>query len=197
MKAICIYCGSSMGHDPIYADTARAMGTAIARRGMTLVYGGGRVGLMGTVADAALAAGGEVIGIIPQSLVDKEIQHRGVTKLHVVDSMHTRKAMLIELSDAMIALPGGFGTYDELAEAFTWAQLGYHTKPLGLLNVKQFYDPLIAQLDTAIREGFVREGHRDIMLVDTDIERLLNRLVEHEVPQLVKWTDANGDGKAD
>jgi uncharacterized protein (TIGR00730 family) len=197
MKAICIYCGSSPGHDPIYVETATAMGTAIAKRGMTLVYGGGRVGLMGTVADAALAAGGDVIGIIPQSLVDKEIQHRGVTKLHVVDSMHTRKAMLIELSDAMIALPGGFGTYDELAEAFTWAQLGFHQKPIGLLNVKGFYDPLVAQLDMAIREGFIREGHRDIMLVDTEIERLLDRVIVHEVPQLIKWTDANNDGKAD
>jgi uncharacterized protein (TIGR00730 family) len=188
MQRICVYCGSSFGNQPIYLETAKAMGEAIARRGDELVYGGGRVGLMGTVADAALAAGGRVIGIMPKFLVDKEIAHVGLTELRVVDTMHARKEMLMRISDALIALPGGWGTYDELAEAVTWAQLGLHEKPIGILNVLGFYDPLIAQVDHAIVEGFIRPAHRALMLIDTDIARLLDHVRKYVPPDgVVKW----------
>ncbi len=186
-NSICIYCGSSFGGDPNYAAVARAMGVAIARRGKTLVYGGSTVGLMGAVADAALEAGGFVIGVMPQALVDKEIQHRGLTKLHVVASMHERKALMIDLSDAMIALPGGFGTFEELTEAVTWAQLGFHGKPCGLLNVNGFYNGLIMLMDTAITAGFVNPRHRDILVIDDHVEALLDRIETHEVPRVSKW----------
>jgi hypothetical protein len=188
MQRICVYCGSSFGNQPIYAETAKAMGAAIAQRGLELVYGGGKVGLMGTVADAALASGGSVIGIMPKFLVDKEIAHRGLTELRVVDTMHARKEMLIRLSDAMITLPGGWGTYDELAEAITWAQLGLHSKPIGLLNVAGFYDPLIAVMDNAIAAGFVRPVHRDLLIVEDDVERMLDRVIAYQPPDgAVKW----------
>jgi hypothetical protein len=188
MQRICVYCGSSFGNQPIYAETAKAMGAAIAQRGLELVYGGGKVGLMGTVADAALAAGGSVIGIMPKFLVDKEIAHRGLTELRVVDTMHARKEMLMRLSDAMITLPGGWGTYDELAEAITWAQLGLHSKPIGLLNVAGFYDPLIAVMDNAIDTGFVRPVHRDLLIVEDDVERMLDRVMTYQPPDgAVKW----------
>jgi uncharacterized protein (TIGR00730 family) len=188
MKAICIYCGSSLGTKPRYADLARATGASLARRGIALVYGGAAVGLMGAVADGALAAGGRVIGVMPHALVEKEIAHKNLTELRVVGSMHERKAMLIDLSDAMIALPGGFGTYDELCEAVTWAQLGYHNKPCGILNANGYYDGLIALMDHAIAEGFVRAAHRDILVIDDDVERLLDRIAVHQVPRAVKWT---------
>jgi uncharacterized protein (TIGR00730 family) len=192
MKRICVYCGSSYGEHPIYVQAAKAMGEAIARRGDELVYGGGKVGLMGTVADAALAAGGSVIGIMPQFLVDKEIAHKGLTELRVVDTMHNRKEMLMRIADAIIALPGGWGTYDELAEAVTWAQLGLHSKPIGILNVSGFYNPLLAQMDHAIAEGFVRPAHRDLLIVDEDIPNLLKRIDAFVPPAgVVKWQSAD------
>lgn len=188
MKRICVYCGSSFGNNPIYVEVAKAMGEAIAQRGDALVYGGGNVGLMGMVADAALAAGGAAIGIMPQFLVDKEIAHKGLTELRVVDTMHNRKEMLMRIADAIIALPGGWGTYDELAEAVTWAQLGLHDKPIGVLNVAGFYNPLIAQMDHAIAEGFVRPAHRDLLIVDDDIANLLARIDTYVTPAgAVKW----------
>lgn len=188
MKRICVYCGSSFGENPIYVETARAMGEAIAKRGDELVYGGGKVGLMGTVADAVLAAGGRVIGIMPKFLVDKEIAHKGLTELRVVDTMHNRKEMLLRISDAVIALPGGWGTYDELAEVVTWAQLGLHEKPIGVLNLNGFYNPLIAQMDHAIAEGFVRPAHRDLLIIDEDISNLLKRIDAYVPPAgAVKW----------
>jgi uncharacterized protein (TIGR00730 family) len=188
MKRICVYCGSSYGEHPVYVETAKAMGEAIAKRGDELVYGGGKVGLMGTVADAALAAGGVVIGIMPQFLVDKEIAHQGLSELRVVDTMHNRKEMLMRISDAMITLPGGWGTYDELAEAVTWAQLGLHSKPIGVLNVAGFFNPLIAQMDHAIAEGFVRPAHRDLLIIDEDMGNLLKRIDAYVPPAgAVKW----------
>jgi uncharacterized protein (TIGR00730 family) len=187
INSICIYCGSSTGSDSIYAETARAMGTAIAARGKTLVYGGGAVGLMGIVADAALAAGGRVIGLMPRALVEKEIQHKGLTELRVVDSMHTRKAGMIDAADALIALPGGFGTYEEITEAATWAQLGYHSKPCGLLNVNGFYDGLITLMDRAIADGFVKPVHRDVLVVERDVDAMLDRIETHQMPKVAKW----------
>jgi uncharacterized protein (TIGR00730 family) len=163
------------------------MGRLLAKRGIGLVYGGGNVGLMGIVADAALTAGGEVIGVIPQALADREVAHGGVTDLRVVDSMHTRKALMAELSDAFIALPGGVGTFEEFFEAVTWTQLGVHRKPCGLLNVAGFYTPLAAFIDQAVTEGFIKPIHRAIVVVDDDPERLLISLGNVELPDVPKW----------
>jgi uncharacterized protein (TIGR00730 family) len=187
MKRVCVYCGSSIGAQPIYREMAEAMGALLARRGIGLVYGGGNVGLMGVVADAALAAGGEVIGVIPHSLANREIAHAGVTDLRVVDSMHTRKAMMAELSDAFIAMPGGVGTFEEFFEAVTWTQLGVHRKPCGLLNVGGFYAPLAAFIDQAVTEGFIKPVHRAMIVVDDDPERLLNSLATVKLPDVPKW----------
>jgi uncharacterized protein (TIGR00730 family) len=187
MKRLCVYCGSSPGNQPIYREMAEAMGALLARRGIGLVYGGGNVGLMGIVADAALAGGGEVIGVIPRSLADREIAHAGVTDLRVVDSMHTRKALMAELSDAFIAMPGGVGTFEEFFEAVTWTQLGVHRKPCGLLNVGGFYTPLAAFIDQAVTEGFIKPTHRAMIVVDGDPERLLNSLATIKLPDVPKW----------
>ena len=176
MRRVCVFCGASSGRLPAYADAARAFGAAAAARGVGIVYGGGRVGLMGAVADAALAAGGEVIGIIPQSLVDRELAHTGVTELHVVQTLHERKALMAELSDAFVALPGGFGTLDELLEQLTWSQLGLHAKPVGLFDVEGYWLPLIALARHATAEGFVRESDLAAIAVATDAEGLLDRL---------------------
>lgn len=165
------------------------MGKVIAHYRLGLVYGGGNIGLMGTVADAALAAGGEVIGVIPQSLVDKELAHRGLTKLHVVHSMHDRKAMMAELSDAFIALPGGYGTLEEFCEVLTWAQLGFHRKPCGLLNVGGFYDPFLAQIDHAIKSRFIRPEHRNLITVETHPGTMLRHLAQTHPPAVHKWID--------
>jgi uncharacterized protein (TIGR00730 family) len=176
MKSLCVFCGSSAGKDPSYLSLARECGALIAGRGIRLVYGGGRVGLMGALADAALAAGGTVVGVIPQILLDKEVGHTGLTELHVVDTMATRKWTMGELSDAFLALPGGIGTMDELFEAWTWSQLDLHDKPSGLLNFRGFYDPLVQFIDHSAQEGFLRPRHRDVLLVDDDLPRLLDRL---------------------
>ena len=187
MKRICVYCGSNTGNQPIYREMAEAMGALLARRGIGLVYGGGNVGLMGIVADAALAGGGEVIGVIPRSLADREVAHAGVSDLRVVDSMHTRKALMAELSDAFIAMPGGVGTFEEFFEAVTWTQLGVHRKPCGLLNVGGFYTPLAAFIDQAVNEGFIKPTHRAMIVVDDNPERLLNSLGTVKLPDVPKW----------
>lgn len=187
MKRLCVFCGSSTGVNPAYAQAATAMGTLLASRGIGLVYGGGNVGLMGMVADAALAAGGEVIGVIPQALADREVAHHGVTDLRVVDSMHTRKAMMADLADGFIAMPGGVGTFEEFFEAVTWTQLGVHRKPCGLLNVAGFYTPLAVFIDQAVSEGFIKPVHRAVIVVDDDPARLLDSLSAIELPDVPKW----------
>jgi uncharacterized protein (TIGR00730 family) len=187
MKRLCVFCGSSPGTNPAYAEAAAAMGTLLAQRGIGLVYGGGNVGLMGTIADAALAAGGEVIGVIPQALADREVAHHGVTDLRVVDSMHTRKAMMADLSDGFIAMPGGVGTFEEFFEAVTWTQLGVHRKPCGLLNVAGFYTPLAIFIDQAVSEGFIRPAHRAMIVVDDHPARLLDSLSAIDLPDVPKW----------
>lgn len=166
------------------------MGTLLAKQGIGLVYGGGNVGLMGVVADAALHLGGEVIGVIPQALANREIAHTGVTALHIVDSMHTRKAMMADLSDAFIAMPGGVGTFEEFFEAVTWTQLGLHRKPCGLLNVNAFYTPLALFIDQAVTEGFIKPIHRAIIVVDSDPARLLDTLGTIRLPEVPKWIRA-------
>ena len=187
MRRLCVFCGSSVGNQPAYAEAARAMGALLAARGIGLVYGGGHVGLMGVIADAVMASGGEVIGIIPQTLADREIAHAGITELRVVDSMHTRKAMMAELADGFIAMPGGVGTFEEFFEVVTWMQLGLHRKPCGLLNVIAFYTPLAAFIDQAVSEGFIKPIHRAAIVVDSDPARLLDTLATIQLPDVPKW----------
>lgn len=176
IASVCIYCGSSTGADPAFAAAARDAGALLAERGIALVFGGGSVGLMGVAANAALAAGGRVIGVIPRGLRTEELAHEGVSEMHVVDSMHARKQKMVDLSDAFIALPGGIGTLDELFETWTWLQLGIHAKPIGLLNVAGYYDPLIEFLQRMNRAGFLRRSHLEYLLVDSDAGNLLRRL---------------------
>ena len=192
MKRLCVFCGSNAGHAPIYRAEAEKLGRLLAGRGIELVYGGGNIGLMGAVADACLEAGGTVIGIIPEALMGKEVEgrnvdHRALTRLEVVDSMHTRKARMAELSDGFIALPGGFGTFEEFCEILTWGQLGFHQKPMGLLNVNGFYDPLLAMFDKAVEEGFLRAQNRAMALADTDIESLLAAMTGYRPEPVSKW----------
>lgn len=187
MKRVCVYCGSSTGNQAAYREAAVAMGSILAARGIGLVYGGGNVGLMGVIADAVLAGGGDVIGVIPRSLADREIAHTGVTDLRVVDSMHTRKAMMADLSDAFIAMPGGVGTLEEFFEAVTWTQLGVHRKPCGLLNAGGFYNALAAFIDQAVTDGFIKPIHRAAIVVDDNPERLLNTLATIDLPDVPKW----------
>ncbi|MBA2481408.1 MAG: TIGR00730 family Rossman fold protein [Planctomycetes bacterium] len=177
LKRICVYCGSSMGSHPRYRAAAAALGQVLARRRLTLVYGAGNVGTMGVIADAVLAHGGDVVGVIPQVLVDMEVAHTGLGDLRIVDTMHERKAMMAQLADAFIALPGGMGTLEELAEILTWAQLDLHKKPIGLLNVAGYFDHLLRFFDQAVADGFLRAAHRDLVLVDTDADRLLERFL--------------------
>jgi uncharacterized protein (TIGR00730 family) len=179
MNRIAVYCGSATPADPIYIETARQVGRSIAKRGIGIVYGGGRLGLMGAVADAALAEGGEVIGVIPEALQSAEVTHIGCTEIHVVPGMHERKRMFTDLSDGFLTIPGGVGTMDELWEAVSWAQLGYHQKPVGLLNVAGFYDQLIAFNAHMIEIGFVREQHAGILIADNDLDRLLKRMADY------------------
>ncbi len=186
---LCVFCGASPGRDPAYAALARAVGRGLAERGIGLVYGGGRVGLMGTVADAALEAGGEVIGVIPSRLVERELAHRGVTDLRVVDTLHARKATMAELSDGFIALPGGFGTLEELTEVVSWAQLDLHTKPIGLLGPAGYWDGLLAWLDRVVAEGFITPKHRTLVAVDPDLAALLTRFASWTAPG-PRWVDA-------
>ena len=187
MKRICVYCGSSPGRSPGYAAAARQLGAELAHRGLGLVYGGASVGVMGVVADAALAHGGEVIGVLPHFFTDKEVAHQGLDELLVVDSMHERKARMAELSDGFIALPGGWGTLEEIFEVLTWAQLGLHEKPCGLLDVGGYFDDLYRFLEGAVAEGFVRDVHRPMIMLDDSAERLLDCFATYRAPHVRKW----------
>ncbi|HUF20345.1 MAG TPA: TIGR00730 family Rossman fold protein [Burkholderiales bacterium] len=189
LGTVCIYCGSGTGSDPAYAAAATETGALLAQRGIALVFGGGSVGLMGVAANAALAAGGKVIGVIPRGLRAEELAHEGVSEMFVVDSMHARKQKMVDLADAFIALPGGIGTLDELFETWTWLQLGIHAKPIGLLNVAGYYDPLIDFLQRMSGEGFLKRIHLDCLLVDNDLARLLQRLAAFSPPAARKWWD--------
>ncbi len=192
MRTVCVFCGSRHGGSPRYAQLARAFGEAIAGRGMGLVYGGGHVGLMGVLADAVLAAGRPVVGVIPRSLADKELAHRGLSELVVVETMHARKAVMADRADAFAALPGGYGTGDELFEILTWAQLGIHAKPVGLLNVAGFFDPLLFWLDHMVREDFLKETHRRLVHVAADPDGLLDLLASAiPPPPERKWAGAD------
>lgn len=189
MKRVCVFCGSNPGRSPAYREAAVALGETLAARGLGLVYGGASVGLMAVVADTVLAKGGEVVGVIPQMLVDKEIAHPGLTENHVVPSMHARKAKMADLSDAFVALPGGVGTLEELFEIWTWAQLGSHTKPVGVLDVNGFYAKMHAFLDHVVAEGFLREGHRGMLLSADDPGTLIDAFATYRPPIVQKWVE--------
>jgi uncharacterized protein (TIGR00730 family) len=189
IKSLCVYCGSSHGARPEYSEIARAFGRHLAGKNIAVVYGGGHIGLMGAVADGALEAGGEVFGVIPGALEEKELSHEGLTELHVVPSMHDRKLKMAELSDAFVALPGGIGTLEEFFEAFTWTQLGIHPKPCALLNIRGFYDPLQGFLQQLVKERFLRQEHLDCLLVEEDGEELVRRLESYEHVVENKWLD--------
>jgi len=186
-RRICVFCGSNLGTNPAYRSAAASLGRILVAREIELVYGAGNVGLMGVLANTVLEAGGRVIGVIPGSLMDKEVGHRDLTDLHIVNSMHERKAVMADLSDAFIALPGGFGTFEEFCEIVTWAQLGLHSKPCGLLNVKGYYDSLLELFDHSVREGFLREDNRTIVLEDRDVSRLLEKMSAFVPQPADKW----------
>lgn len=175
-RKLCIFCGSSLGSRPVYREVAEQLGQLLARNGIELVYGGGHVGLMGAVADAALGAGGRVTGVMPQALIDREVGHKGLTEMHIVRTMHERKALMAKLADGFIALPGGYGTLDEFCEILTWAQLGIHAKPCGVLNTDGYYDALLALFDHGVEEGFVKSRHREMLVVEANAAELLKRL---------------------
>jgi uncharacterized protein (TIGR00730 family) len=187
MQSVCVFCGSNSGARDEYSLAARRVGRAIAMHGLTLVYGGAAVGLMGAVADAALDAGGRVVGVIPRALVERELAHAGLSELCAVSSMHERKALMADRSDAFLALPGGAGTLEELFEVWTWAQLGHHQKPVGIVNAGGFFDPLLAFLDHQVAERFVRPEHRAMLVVDSDPARLLERFASYQPPVIEKW----------
>ena len=186
MKRICVFCGSRPGVRPAYRAAAEAVGGLLAERGIELVYGGGNVGLMGIVADACLAAGGRVVGVIPRALLEWEVGHEGLTRLEVVDSMHTRKARMAELADGFIALPGGLGTFEELFEILTWAQLGFHSKPIGLLNVEAYYQPLVQMMERGVAEGFMKAENRGLLLVEDNAHALLRTMGAYHPPAVGK-----------
>lgn len=187
LNSICLYCGANSGDGPRFGDAARDFGVTLAKRGITMVYGGGSIGLMGIAADACLASGGKVIGVITQYLMDREVGHRGLTQMHVVETMHQRKALMTELGDGFITLPGGFGTLDELFDSLTLLQLNQHTKPIGLLNVAGFYDSLVAFLAHARDTRFLREVHYNALHVDATTDALIDRMAHAEVPHIDKW----------
>lgn len=189
LSAICVYCGSSPGTHPGFLEGARAMGQAMAARQSALVYGGSRYGMMGTIADAILEAGGQAIGILPRGLATKEAGHPGLTELHMVGSMHERKAMMIEKSQGFIAMPGGMGTLEELCEVITWSQLGIHRRPIGLLNLEGYYDPFLTFLDHAVACGFLKTEHRELVLVDASPDALLTKMEAFEWPLTQIWMD--------
>lgn len=190
MKRICVYCGSNPGRLPDYRESARQLGHELAARGLGLVYGGASVGVMGAVADAVLERGGNAIGVIPRSLATREVAHGRLDELIVVDSMHARKAQMAELSDGFIALPGGWGTIEEIFEMLTWAQLGFHEKPCGLLNVASYYDHLFAFLEEAVRQQFVKEEYRPMIMMDEAPDLLLDRFSAYRAPRVRKWIGA-------
>ena len=187
IKKICVYCGSSPGKDPAYSLAAKSLANELCKRDIGLVYGGAAVGVMGVVADAVLAGGGEVIGVIPKSLAVKELAHDQLSELHVVASMHERKAMMAELSDGFIALPGGWGTLEEIFEILTWAQLGFHDKPCGLLNIEAYYDGLIGFLENAFEQEFVNQLYRPMLMTGRDPARLLDQFATYQAPKVRKW----------
>ena len=191
MSYLCVFCGSSGGRIPAYRESATALGRALVRGGWGLVYGGGSVGLMGVVADAVLADGGRVIGVIPEKLATVELIHAGVQDMRVVPSMHDRKALMATLCEGFIALPGGYGTFEELFEVITWAQLGIHAKPIGILNSNGYYDALLEFISRAIADGFIKPRHRDLFVVATDPDDLLRRMANHTMPAETKWVDLN------
>lgn len=188
MKRICVNCGSSPGFDPVYMAMAEKLGSMLSKEKIELVYGGAEVGLMGKVADAVLQSGGKVIGVIPGVLAD-HVAHQGLTELHIVDSMHERKAMMFDLSDGFIALPGGFGTIEEITELLTWSQLGLSSKPCGLINVNGYYDLLLTFFDGAVNEGFMKQEHRNMLLDDVSPEGILEKLHHYKAPTIKKWVD--------
>ena len=192
MKRVCIFCGSSPGTDPAFAVAARSLATGLVTAGFEVVYGGARCGLMGMVADAALEAGGRVIGVLPRALEAKELAHPRLTRLHLVDSMHERKALMADLSDAFVAIPGGFGTLDEFCEVLTWAQLGIHSKPCGLLNVGGYFDGFLMQVRTAIAAGLTRSEHGALIRTATTPEELIQRLREPVSGVIPKWMESDG-----
>jgi uncharacterized protein (TIGR00730 family) len=187
MRAVCVFCGANSGDDPAFTVAARSLGVALAHSGRTLVYGGAKVGLMGALADAALGASGQVIGVIPQALVDREVAHPGLSELHVVAGMHERKMLMAALAEGFIAMPGGLGTLEELFEVWTWAQLGLHDKPLGLLGPARFFAPLLAYLDSLVEHRFVRREHRDLVALEEEPLALLERLEAYRAAPLPKW----------
>lgn len=189
MKSITVFCGSSSGFRPEYAEAARQLGRLLVEQTVRLVYGGGKVGLMGIIADEVMKNGGEVIGIIPEALDKKEVAHRGITELRVVSSMHERKAMMAELADGFIAMPGGIGTFEEFFEILTWAQLGFHHKPCGILNVANYYDGLLSLCENATKEGFLRSIHQELILHDSDSIRLLGKMRNYRPQSVEKWID--------
>jgi uncharacterized protein (TIGR00730 family) len=186
-QRICVFCGSNSGINPTYRTSAVAMGHLLAERGIELVYGGGNIGLMGILADTVLESGGRAVGVIPESLMAKEVGHAGLTELRIVKSMHERKALMADLSDGFIAMPGGFGTFEEFCEVVTWSQLGIHTKPCGLLNIEGYYDPLLELFDHAVREGFLHEDNRLLVLQERDPLRLVESLGRFRPPAVSKW----------
>ena len=189
MKKVCVYCGSNYGNDPIFENAAKLLGKEISKNGLGLVFGGGNVGLMKVIADTVLENGQEVIGVIPESLADLEIAHTGITKLHVVKSMHDRKALMADLSNIFIAMPGGFGTFEEILEVLTWTQLGIHEKPCGILNVNGFYDQLLQFFDEVTKEGFIKSTHRSMLVCESDPEQLLQKLLSTKIKYTPKWVD--------
>lgn len=191
---VCVYCGSSPGFDPVYRQAAHELGTALARAGHGLVYGGGHVGLMGAVADAVLDAGGPVVGVIPQALVDRELAHRGLTELVITGSMHERKAIMVERADAFVALPGGYGTFDELFETLTWLQLGIHAKPIVLFDVDGFFEPLLALADRAVTAGFLKRPHREAAVRAATVAGVLAAIQAPASAPLPKWLDDRPEG---
>lgn len=187
MDRICVYCGSSPGRNPAYRGAAESLGRTLAGRDLGLVYGGGNVGLMGVIADATLEAGGEAHGVIPETLLGREPAHEGLTALDVVDTMHARKERMVELADGFVALPGGFGTLEELMEVLTWAQLGFHRDPCGFLNVEGYYDQVVAFFDEQVEAGFVSQRHRDMVVVSEDIDDLLDAFGSYEPPPVKQF----------
>ena len=184
---LCVFCGSNTGHDPKYAEAARQMAAELLRNDIELVYGGGHVGLMGVIADSVLEGGGKVLGVMPTSLIEKEVGHDGLTEMIAVESMHERKEIMSERSDGFIAMPGGAGTFEEIFEQWTWAQLGFHAKPCTFLNIDGYYDPLIEMVHKSAREGFIKQEHIDMLIFETDPATLIDRIKAYEAPKVIKW----------
>ena len=187
MNRICVFCGSKTGTNPLFMKTAVELGRLLAECGLDLVYGGARIGLMGAVADSVLAGGGRVVGVVPEAMATKEVVHEGLSEIHVVSSMHERKSMMARLADGFVALPGGFGSFEELLEMITWAQLGIHRKPVAILNVSGYYDSLIQLFERAIEEGFIKPRNRQLVVVEEEPDRLLQTLLTHKLPEVKRW----------